>query len=1275
MRRIAAILLCIAMCLTMVPWVAHAEGTVQYAAVTATEPDWSDASVVTGYTNANDAKDEQDCVAVVVYSLDAAPGDPADVAGDLQLHGRTVILSNVAVSGTVYCDELYLLGESSVSPDASYVITGTSAGGSPKEALTEVANGPADGLIPAVDGAEIRCTVTGSTTTSSGAQGHEVVVEQDGFLSVDTLLEVRDMVVEEGGTVCITGGAYTNELIIQNSLSVSGTVTADNGQWLTLRPNATVSGDGLTLYQEDGVTPFTPPSEHGELTFEWNGTCWRAMGGGGGEPGGGDPGPGGSAGALTGMNTEDPDHYVVSSDCTVSPESSVDLSMCSITVTAEGTLRVEAGARVDLRGVVFTNYGEIIIDPAADSLDHGRIEVRDDRYPDEEVTHGKLENHGTITVDGNLEINDGAELVNDEHASIVVDNFLRLSGGAQLSNSGSVTGSEAGRIELFVDDGPDAEPLTVSGLSFYDSPDDPTEELRGLFYYDSDAEKWIRSEGSGGDGGDPGPGGSAGALTGMNTEDPDHYVVSSDCTVSPESSVDLSMCSITVNEDVTLTVEAGARVELRGVLFTNNGTIDIEADPAADSLDHGRIEVRDDRYYDDETGEDRVTDGKLENHGTITVGGNLEINDGAELINNEDASIVVENFLRLSGGAQLTNSGSVTGSEGGRIELFVDDGPDAEPLTVSGLSFYDSPGDAASDDPTEELRGLFYYDSDVSKWVRSGGPGGGGDDPGGEGPRPWQIYTDFGIHGWVDGPRDVDDGGDATFTLMPDEGFVVGPVTVTRQTTGTPWESVGPLTDEGDGTCSIVVMNVTEDLILSVTFVSETPPTVDSILQKSYAILVADAGSTEAVEAALRGEIDGLGYVDGYSVTVTDVDLPGDGEDYGTFRFTLTVDEATSPQTTGYIVREPSNILFKVVGEHEGLEVNEVLMADSDDAQLGVFELPAMDSGSIEVIGAYSAGIEGWMSPDVADGALAGSGRYRIVANQPFYRLQMHIANRPANPADEANWFGFDVIQADAYCVWVDASSGAGRQRTLQWELNRYAQLTTGDYTSLVFFGNDLFTLSLPPNGLGGVTEFSVPTGTFQGYTVSHNEDDTYTVEFLSDFYDRITLEITINGSVTRELHIHRVGVEINAFDLYGENRPGHVFHGTQYGSKVHYDDGTAYHIFATYCIPDGEDVPYGLYVTFTWADGSTTTEIIGAPYDPHKDPEDPVAHLFDGDRGVFVYPEHADPVDYLIYEAPTSAGAPVKVNVLVLKDDPNASGIFGGVFFGSGAGVEWQAD
>jgi hypothetical protein len=39
---------------------------------------------------------------------------------------------------------------------------------------------------------------------------------------------------------------------------------------------------------------------------------------------------------------------------------------------------------------------------------------------------------------------------------------------------------------------------------------------------------------------------------------------------------------------------------------------------------------------------------------------------------------------------------------------------------------------------------------------------------------------------------------------------------------------------------------------------------------------------------------------------------------------------------------------------------------------------------------------------------------------------------------------------------------------------------------------------------------------------------------------------------------------------------------------------------------------------------------------------------------------------------AESKAQAPVKINVTVLKGDPAASGSFSGVFFGSGAGVEW---
>jgi hypothetical protein len=83
---------------------------------------------------------------------------------------------------------------------------------------------------------------------------------------------------------------------------------------------------------------------------------------------------------------------------------------------------------------------------------------------------------------------------------------------------------------------------------------------------------------------------------------------------------------------------------------------------------------------------------------------------------------------------------------------------------------------------------------------------------------------------------------------------VVGPVTVTRQANGEDWEWVDLLPAQPDGSRPIVIYNVTEDLILSVRFVSETLPTVD----EHPAEELRDTGSGcrqsgRAVEGALRG--------------------------------------------------------------------------------------------------------------------------------------------------------------------------------------------------------------------------------------------------------------------------------------------------------------------------------------------------------------------------------------------------------------------------------------
>lgn len=155
-------------------------------------------------------------------------------------------------------------------------------------------------------------------------------------------------------------------------------------------------------------------------------------------------------------------------------------------------------------------------------------------------------------------------------------------------------------------------------------------------------------------------------------------------------------------------------------------------------------------------------------------------------------------------------------------------------------------------------------------------------------------------------------------------------------------------------------------------------------------------------------------------------------------------------------------------------------------------------------------------------------------------------------------------------------------------------------------------------------------------------------------------------------MNIRRIGVDIGAYMLEEDIPPPNaVSHGTQNGTRIDFSGEDKYKIYGTYCIPDnGDEAPYGLYVVYTWENGSKTTAIIT---EPCNDP-DPMAEDFFSE-GVFHYDNHADTCDYLLYSGQNKAQAPVKINVTVLKGDPAVSGSFSGVFFGSGAGVEWNKD
>lgn len=514
----------------------------------------------------------------------------------------------------------------------------------------------------------------------------------------------------------------------------------------------------------------------------------------------------------------------------------------------------------------------------------------------------------------------------------------------------------------------------------------------------------------------------------------------------------------------------------------------------------------------------------------------------------------------------------------------------------------------------------------------------------------------------------VTDGFDVTLSIAPNPGYSLSTVIVDGEDQGWGIEYAG------DGKFAFTVPRVMEDIEISVVFQAET---LDGILSKSYAILDEEAGSEALIEAALIREFGLVQYVvDSERITASNIDLSGiETVGYGTFSFTVKVDEEVSTPQTGYIVPEFSDVIFKYDGSYNENPINEIRIAHTQDAENGMFSAPAMDSGTIDIFGLYNFHVEGWISNDTRD-AFGESQNNKLVVVDSFYRVNLHLGNTATEQDKSLNLFGFNLIQDDAFCVKVDATSAEGTQRTLQWDLNRYAILNSGDYVSEVFFGNDTFEISIPEEGIGGITELSLETGDFQGYTVTETEPySKFEVFFKSDFYDRITLDVTINGTEVRQLTVHRVGVQIQK-EEYNPDRGSvvNLFHGTQYSTEIDFSDGQYYRVYATYCIPDGGTVaPYGLFVTYTWANGTKTSSMITAPCDAPSPAK--TAEVYED--GVFIYGNgpNADAAccDYLIYSAQDGTNVPLKINVTVLKGNPLATGTFGGIFFGSGAGVEWK--
>lgn len=461
-------------------------------------------------------------------------------------------------------------------------------------------------------------------------------------------------------------------------------------------------------------------------------------------------------------------------------------------------------------------------------------------------------------------------------------------------------------------------------------------------------------------------------------------------------------------------------------------------------------------------------------------------------------------------------------------------------------------------------------------------------------------------------------------------------------------------------------------------------------------ILREEAGGADAIRGAVRREYALRGMLldlEDIAVGPLQESISSNGVAYGIVPLELSGGAGRTARIRAYLVDDVTNLVFVIDARMDAQGVT------PDPGNSGVyithgldpfgfdlsFQVPGFTRAYWEVYGAYGTMLasmdeqsrNAFRPCTGAGGALLS---YRKWVPDPFYRAQFHVMNNGFHCDKGLSWFNFVLIQENALCLSIGCPPEQDFQETFTWNIDKLPHLSAGDALQQIYFGNRKILLQKPAGGMGNIESMTAAASGCPGYTFTNNDDGTVTVEFLSDFYDEVVVPLTIDlksgGTVRRNLTLHRVGVDIQAHDRDDGNpaRRRVVWHGTQNGNQVDLGDGNGFKITAAYYLPDGGSTrPYGLYVTRKYADGSVETEMITEPLrSPHPSMED----LYDYSAGVFIYRnDHtnwANCADYLIYAGPDSGTAPVEVAVLVLKDPPVMGDSFGGIDFGSGAGVRW---
>lgn len=192
---------------------------------------------------------------------------------------------------------------------------------------------------------------------------------------------------------------------------------------------------------------------------------------------------------------------------------------------------------------------------------------------------------------------------------------------------------------------------------------------------------------------------------------------------------------------------------------------------------------------------------------------------------------------------------------------------------------------------------------------------------------------------------------------------------------------------------------------------------------------------------------------------------------------------------------------------------------------------------------------------------------------------------------------------------------------------------------------------------LGGIPENAVK--------VTKSADKTFTLEFLSDFYDQVQLQLTylMNDETEKQntLTINRVGIVLQYGRTPGDDKTRvQIYHGHQSGEFIS-NDGKEMGgvIYATYYHPQGtgniESSDISLYVTLHYRDGRTEQRIIKASFFKKEDS----GHTAMSDYVIAIAPQEGNLEDLL----PTYVEA-------IAVENADESGRFNGAKLGAGKGV-----